>query len=409
MKEGEKRIIFHIDVNNAFLSWTAVKMLKDGEKLDIRKIPSVIGGEEKERHGIVLAKSMPAKKRGVQTAETLYSARQKCPNLKVFKPDYSWYYEQSNLMYQYLTRYTPLIERYSIDECFLDLSGTSLLYKNYETLAEKIKNDIKTNFGFTVNVGIGNNKLCAKMASDFEKPDKVHTLYNEEIMKKMWPLPVGDLFMVGKSTAAKLRELGIETIKDLAICKPEKIQRYFKNQTSFLINSANGIDETKVTPRTNKSDSISISETLPYDCSDIEVIKDILFRQTEEVSRNLRNQKQYAKTIAITYKNNIFNSYQKQSKLPHPENLTVEIYKAIIDLLEKSWRNEPIRNIGMRLGDLTDNKNEQISLFSEPVIEDESDKMQEIVDDINNKYGGNVIIPASIKLIGKKNSRKKLY
>ena len=389
MKEGEKRIIFHIDVNNAFLSWTAVKMLKDGEKLDIRKIPSVIGGEEKERHGIVLAKSMPAKKRGVQTAETLYSARQKCPNLKVFKPDYSWYYEQSNLMYQYLTRYTPLIERYSIDECFLDLSGTSLLYKNYETLAEKIKNDIKTNFGFTVNVGIGNNKLCAKMASDFEKPDKVHTLYNEEIMKKMWPLPVGDLFMVGKSTAAKLRELGIETIKDLAICKPEKIQRYFKNQTSFLINSANGIDETKVTPRTNKSDSISISETLPYDCSDIEVIKDILFRQTEEVSRNLRN--------------------QKQNKLPHPENLTVEIYKAIIDLLEKSWRNEPIRNIGMRLGDLTDNKNEQISLFSEPVIEDESDKMQEIVDDINNKYGGNVIIPASIKLIGKKNSRKKLY
>ena len=247
------------------------------------------------------------------------------------------------------------------------------------------------------------------MASDFEKPDKVHTLYNEEIMKKMWPLPVGDLFMVGKSTAAKLRELGIETIKDLAICKPEKIQRYFKNQTSFLINSANGIDETKVTPRTNKSDSISISETLPYDCSDIEVIKDILFRQTEEVSRNLRNQKQYAKTIAITYKNNIFNSYQKQNKLPHPENLTVEIYKAIIDLLEKSWRNEPIRNIGMRLGDLTDNKNEQISLFSEPVIEDESDKMQEIVDDINNKYGGNVIIPASIKLIGKKKSRKKLY
>ena len=125
MKEGEKRIIFHIDVNNAFLSWTAVKMLKDGEKLDIRKIPSVIGGEEKERHGIVLAKSMPAKKRGVQTAETLYSARQKCPNLKVFKPDYSWYYEQSNLMYQYLTRYTPLIERYSIDECFLDLAEGS--------------------------------------------------------------------------------------------------------------------------------------------------------------------------------------------------------------------------------------------------------------------------------------------
>lgn len=192
----EKRIIFHIDVNNAFLSWTAVHKLKSGEKLDIRKIPSVIGGDEKTRHGIVLAKSPVAKKFGIKTAETLYSARKKCPNLKVFPSEFDWYYEQSNNMYNYLCTYTPIIERFSIDECFLDLTGTSLLYKNYEELAYKIKDDIKKQFGFTVNVGIGNNKLCAKMASDFEKPDKVHTLYKKEIQDKMWPLPIEDLFMV---------------------------------------------------------------------------------------------------------------------------------------------------------------------------------------------------------------------
>lgn len=180
----KERIIFHVDVNNAFLSWSAVKRLKEGEKLDIRKIPSVIGGSEKDRHGIVLAKSPIAKKFGIVTAETLYSARKKCPNLKVFSPDYKYYYEQSNLMYKYLTTISPVIERYSVDECFLDLTGTNLIYKDYLELAYEIKNHIKNKFGFTVNVGIGNNKLCAKMASDFEKPDKVHTLYKNEVKKR---------------------------------------------------------------------------------------------------------------------------------------------------------------------------------------------------------------------------------
>ena len=212
----KERIIFHVDVNNAFLSWTAVKLLKEGYDTDIRTISSVIGGDEAKRSGIVLAKSPVAKKFGIVTAETLYSARKKCSFVKVFPPDYAWYYEQSRLFHDYLKQYTPNVEKYSVDEAFLDLSGMHYIYDDYEKLAYKIKNDIKEMFGFTVNVGIANNMLCAKMASDFEKPDKVHTLYDEEVKNKMWPLPIRDLFMVGRSTSSALEKLGIHTIGDLA-------------------------------------------------------------------------------------------------------------------------------------------------------------------------------------------------
>lgn len=402
----KERIIFHVDVNNAFLSWSAVKRLKEGEKLDIRKIPSVIGGSEKDRHGIVLAKSPIAKKFGIVTAETLYSARKKCPGLKVYPPDFKWYYEQSNLMYKYLTTISPVIERYSVDECFLDLTGTNLIYNDYLKLAYEIKNHIKNEFGFTVNVGIGNNKLCAKMASDFEKPDKVHTLYKNEIKEKMWPLPIEDLFMVGRSSSKKLRQLGINKIGNLASCSEALLKKYFKNQTNFLINSANGIDYSAVAPRSSKTDSISISETLPYDCSDLEKIKEILFRQTDEVSRALREQGEFAMTVAVTYKNNYFQSYQHQKKLITPLNSVTEIYKVVIEILEESWRDDSIRNIGVRLSDFCKNRKQQVNIFEE-VTEEKEDNVQKIIDNINKKYGGASVMPASIKKIGKSNRHKK--
>ena len=404
----EKRIIFHIDVNNAFLSWTAVHKLKSGEKLEIRNIPSVIGGDEKTRHGIVLAKSPVAKKFGIKTAETLYSARKKCPNLKVFPSEFDWYYEQSNNMYNYLCTYTPIIERFSIDECFLDLTGTSLLYKNYEELAYKIKDDIKKQFGFTVNVGIGNNKLCAKMASDFEKPDKVHTLYKKEIQDKMWPLPIEDLFMVGKKTSQILRSLNINTIGDLAKTEENILKKHFKNQARVLIESANGLDESNVATRSPKNESISISETLPFDCSDYEKLKEILFRQTEELTRALREQKQYAKTVAVTYKNANFSSYSHQEKLNHPQNSTSEIYIKVLEILKSSWKEDSIRNMGVRLSDLTKNRISQLSIFaSEKTYIEQDDSIQKTIDDINKKYGSASIIPASIKIIGKSNKHKK--
>ena len=394
----EKRIIFHIDVNNAFLSWSAVKLLNSGYKVDIRKIPSIIGGDESKRRGIVLAKSPIAKKYGIKTAETLYSARKKCPKLKVFSPDYEWYYKQSRLFHNYLKQYSPNILKYSVDEAFIDFTGTKYMYNDYTKLAYKIKDDIKSKFGFTVNVGIANNMLCAKMASDFQKPDRVHTLFDEEVKTKMWPLPIEDLFMVGKSSSKILRTIGINTIGDLANCDIRILKKHFKNQAQFLLDSANGIDYNKVEKSISKTESISTTETLIKDISDKEELKDILFRQTDDVSRQLRKKEKYCNVVAIIYKNNNFESYTKQIKLDNATNDTNEIYKVVLHLLNISFRGEPIRLIGVRLADLSSDRVEQISLFDKEIKKDStSADFQKVVDSLNSKFGSNSVIPASMK------------
>lgn len=390
-----KRIIFHIDVNNAFLSWTAVLLLKQGYKIDIRKIPSVIGGDETKRKGIVLAKSPIAKRYGIVTAETLYTARKKCPSLQVFNPNHKWYYEQSRKFHEYLKQYTPDVLKYSIDEAFLDMTGTNYIYNDYIELAHKIKNDIKEKFGFTVNVGIANNMLCAKMASDFEKPDRVHTLFDNEVKQKMWPLPIENLFMVGKKMSKYLRNLNINTIGDLANTDISFLNKHFKNQASFLKNSANGIDYTKVENQESKNPSISISETLSKDVDDKIMLKEILFKQVLQLSRELRNKKKYCNVIAIIYKNANFESYSKQIKLDNATDKTEVIYDTIVDLLNVSWRGDAIRLIGVRLGDLCDYRKDQLSIFDK-IEEDTDDSFQRTIDEINNKFGSNCVIPASL-------------
>lgn len=394
----DKRIIFHIDVNNAFLSWSAVKLLKEGYKIDIRTIPSIIGGDESKRHGIVLAKSPIAKKYGIKTAETLYAARKKCPNLQIFPPDYNWYYEQSLLFHNYLKQYSPNILKYSVDEAFIDLTGTKYIYDDYIELAYKIKDDIKNLFGFTVNVGIANNMLCAKMASDFLKPDKVHTLFEDEVKTKMWPLPIEDLFMVGKSSSKILRSLGINTIGELSNADLGILNKHFKNRAQFLLDSANGIDYSKVEKSISKTESISTTETLIKDISDKEELKDILFRQTDDVARQLRKKEKYCNVVAIIYKNNNFESYSKQIKLENATNSTSEIYEVVLHLLDISFRGEAIRLIGVRLADLSANRVEQVSIFDSDEKKDSSnDEFQKIVDSLNNKFGSNVVVPAAMK------------
>lgn len=396
------RIIFHIDVNNAFLSWTAVYLLKEGYKKDIRKIPAVIGGDEKQRRGIVLAKSPIAKKYGIVTAETLYSARKKCGWLEVFPPNHPFYVEQSKKLYNYLASYTPNIEQYSIDECFLDMTGTSLLYGNdYLKLAYKIKNEIKEKFGFTVNVGIGENKLCAKMASDFEKPDKVHTLYMNEIETKMWPLPVNDLFMLGRSSAKRLEELGIKTIGDLARCSPTFLRKHFKKQGDYFLEASKGIDYSPVVPKSDKNKCISISRTLPYDYTKKEELEKVLFDEVESVTFDLRRKKLYAKTVAITYRNFLFKNYSHQMTIDNPTNSTNDIYNQVLVLLARSWKEDPIRNIGVRLSDLTDEKKEQMSIFDNTEKKEVSE-VEKIMDEIINKFGRD-----SVKFASKSTKKSK--
>ena len=212
-----ERIIFHIDVNSAFLSWEAAYRIRElGETEDLRQIASVVGGSEESRHGIVLAKSELAKRCGVTTGEPLVDARRKCPGLVTVPSNFPIYVKYSNAMMKILEDYSPDIEQYSIDESFVDMTGMQNLFGPPIEVAHKIKDRIYNELGFTVNIGISTNKLLAKMASDFKKPNLVHTLFPEEVPTKMWPLPVSDLFFVGRQTTKRLHALGIFTIGDLA-------------------------------------------------------------------------------------------------------------------------------------------------------------------------------------------------
>lgn len=360
-------------------------MLENGNKVDIRKEVSIIGGTEL-RKGIVLAKSDSAKKLGIKTADTIYSAKQKYRNLKVYPPNYALYKQYSDNFYKYLCNYSPVVERYSIDECFIDYTGCEKLFGNPIEVANKIKNEIKEKFGFTVNVGIGNNKLCAKMASDFSKPNKVHTLYEFEIKEKMWPLQINDLFMIGKKTSEKLNALGIKTIKDLAVFDINLLKKHFKNQAHLMIEYANGIDESVVESEKTDPKSISSGTVLPYNMSDIDEIKQVIRDLTFEIGNKLRNNKMYASIISVTIKYPDFKKESKQSTLKNSINNDISLYNESIKVFLKLWNKEPIRFICINLKELTFSNDVQLSLLENNDFEKDY-KLQEAVDKIRKKYG----------------------
>ena len=385
-----ERIIMHIDVNNAFLSWTAVDLLKHGHK-DIRNEYSVIGGDESKRRGIVLSKSTPAKKKGVKTAETIYQARKKCPNLKVYPPNHKLYKEMSNKLFELLSKYTNDIEVVSIDECFLDYGKVKKIYGDEVSFAYKIKDEIYNTLGFTVNVGIANNKLCAKMASDFSKPNKVHTLYMNEVKEKMWPLPIGDLYGIGKSSEIKLKNLKINTIEDLALADSKLLRPYFKNQTDHIINIANGIDDSLVISEESDRTSISTTETLIYDYDDINEINKELKEISSRLSKELKKKNKYCYTIAIIIKDMYFKTTTRQTKLKNSTNNEDTIYEVSTKLFKDNWDSTPVRLIGIRLDSLTERNDYQISLFENAEDKIESDKLNKTIDYLKEKYGNNII------------------
>lgn len=386
----------HIDVNNAFLSWMAVWRLKNGYKVDIRERYAVIGGDEDARRGIVTAKSDPCKKRGVVTAETLYSARKKCPYLEVYKGDFKVFKMYSDMMYNYLLKYSDVIERYSIDECFLDYTSSVNLFGDPIKIAYKIKNDIKDLFGFTVNVGIGNNKLEAKMASDFTKPDRVHTLFDNEIKKKMWPLPVEDLFMVGKSAASRLRDDGIKTIGELACTNIEILKRKFKSHGVLMWEFANGIDNSKVEAKRDDPKSVSSSTVLPYNYSNKKEIEKVLKILSSDVGKKLRTKHLYANSISVWIKYSNFKKVSKQITIDNGINNDKDIYKYACLLLEKLWDGENyIRSLCVGVANISCNHDKQLSLFdnntSNKQMDLKEDKLQSAIDCIRNKYGDEMI------------------
>lgn len=393
-----ERFILHVDVNNAFLSWTAVEKLKNGEKLDIRTIPAVIGGDESQRRGIVLAKSQLAKQFGIKTGEPLYLARQKCPEVKVFSSDFRVYSKYSKAMIEIFKEYTDKIEQYSIDECSLDLTNFLLPNETILEKAKQISREIKEKLGFTVNIGIAHNKLLAKMASDFEKPDKVHTLYEEEIPNKMWPLPVSDLYMVGRRSLPKLEKMGIKTIEDLAKKDQNVLIKKFGKFGKMIWEYANGIDNEPVTVNNDKPKGIGNSVTLPQDVSNIEKLDETLLALAEQVAYRLRKQELLANVVNVQIKTNDFKTFSHQRKMDEPTDSTKYIYsesKKLLEVLYKNSINKQIRLIGLRVDNLEGKDQIQLSLFNQTDIEKEKQrKVDKAVDAIKEKFGYEMITRA---------------
>ena len=392
--EKKQKQILHIDVNNAFLSWTAIDRLEAGETLDIRNIEAVIGGDESKRSGIVLAKSMKAKMKGVTTGETLYQARLKCPNLQVFKGEYKSYKKHSNDLYKILLEYTDKIERFSIDECFLDmtgyLQGDTLINKAYE-----ISRRVKKELGFTVNVGVAHNKLLAKMASDFSKPDKVHTLYEEEIPTKMWTLPVSELFMLGRKTIPKLHAMGIKTIGDLAKQDKQYMIKKFGKHGLLMWEYSNGIDNSEVNYIEEKPKGIGNSVTLPTDIRNKAGLEKVILTLVEQVTYRLRRYNMYANVVNVQLRTSEFKDFSHQRKLSSSTANTKDIYNTAKELLNEMYKEgTPIRLVGVRVDNLVEENEVQISLFGNTEEEKKQEKLDNVVDKLKQKYGYNSITRA---------------
>ena len=387
------RIIFHIDVNSAYLSWTAVEQLKNGAGVDIRTIPAIIGGDQKSRHGIVLAKSISAKKYGIRTGEPVANAFRKCPNLKTYLPDHQMYREYSRKLMEFLRTYTTHIEQVSVDECYLDYTSIASRFSSPEEGAAYIRNYIYSHFGFTVNVGISSNKVLAKMASDFEKPNKTHTLFPDEIQKKMWPLPISSLFMAGHASVAVLQKLDIHTIGDLARMDPAILSLHLKSHGKMLWEYANGIDNSSIESEPSQAKGIGNSTTLASDLTTAQEAYSILLQLSTKVGHRLEKAGQSANNLCVEIKYATFDKYTRQMPLSSPTQDGKKLYHAACHLFDTLWNGNPIRLLGIRAGKLTDaDEPVQLDLFSyDPKAIEKEQKMERAMDKIREKFGKDLI------------------
>ena len=387
-----QREILHVDVNNAFLSWLAVYKLEQGESLDIRTIPAVIGGDEKQRHGIVLAKSNLAKQFGIKTGEPLYSARKKCPTIKIYESNFKVYKKYSDMLFELLQEYSFKIERFSIDECFIDMTEF-LNNKRLIDVAYEISKRVREELKFTVNIGVAHNKLLAKMASDFQKPNRVHTLYEKEIPRKMWNLPISELFMVGRRTLPKLYNMNIKTIEDLAKTDKNLLIKKFGKFGKVMWEYANGIDDSEVNYLKQKPKGVGNSTTVSQDITNIEKIEEVLLALTEHTTYRLRKHTILGNVVSVQLRTSDFKNYSHQRKLNFSTNSTKEIFKTAKELVRQLYNNEPIRLIGIRIDNLCDEEEKQISLFEDQNIK-KQEKLDKVVDNIKDKFGYEMITRA---------------
>lgn len=390
------KIYFHVDVNSAFLSWSALKLLRAGETLDLRTVPSAVGGDEEKRHGVVLAKSGPAKKFGVRTGESLFSARLKCPQLIVTPPDFDFYVQNSKALIAILHDYSPDVEQYSIDEAFLDMTGTEALFGPPLQTAHAIRQRVRRELGFTVNIGVAPNRLLAKMASDFEKPDKVHTLYPEEVPEKMWPLPVGALFGVGPSAVKKLNHWGILTIGDLARSERRLIVDLFGARGDTLWNYANGREADPVTKQHTRDNTYGNSVTLPKDLTRPEQADATMLALCDSVGRRLRGDGRTARVVTVQVVDNAFRRRSHQTTLPDPTNSTDRLYAVAMELLRQMWPQRPVRLVGVSAEKTGTDQFEQLDLFTDTSRRQKQEALDRTADALRRKYGGAAVTRAKL-------------
>jgi DNA polymerase-4 len=402
----EERLIFHVDVNSAFLSWEAARRVKEGLP-DLREIPSCIGGDPKSRLGIVVAKSIPAKKYGVTTGEPVALALRKCPDLVCVPGDFALFDRCSRAFKKICASYAPVMESFSIDEVFLDMSGTHLIYPDPVAVAHEIKDKIRDELGFTVNVGIGTNKLLAKMASDFEKPDKVHTLFPSELPEKMWPLPVRDLLFLGKASEQKLLRAGIKTIGDMSKSDEAEIRQLLGDKNGRqLYRYANGIDDSPVRSEREEAKGYSAETTVEEDIVTYEQALSLLLAQCDVVAARMRRDGKKCSCVAVTYRTLDFKTRSHQKNFEDPTDVTEEIFAQVKKLLYECWKCEPLRLIGVALTDLTSDEFRQMSLFENTEDREKQKKVDETIDDIRRRFGNGMIVRGSTISTAGKVARK---
>ena len=400
-----KTCYMHIDVNSAFLSWTAVHLLQHGFEIDLRNIPAVIGGRQATRHGVVLAKSIPAKKLyGIKTGESLMEARRKAgKNLVVIHPTHEVYIRASRALIELLGEYSPDVQKFSIDEAFLNYTGNYRLFGDPVKTANVIKDRIKNELGFTVNIGVSSNKLLAKMACEFEKPDKVHTLWPEEVKTKMWPLPIGELYMVGRRIEKHLNEMGIFKIEELANYNIDLLKSKFKSNGVLLRNFANGIYEEEDkggasffqplgAASKEQMKGVGNSGTIAFDVDTLDVAHHVLLSISETVGFRLRRNGFRARGVHVHYTTNEFKHFGMQHKFDYHTDNTTEIYKRACEIFDGFWQGERIRQIGIRTFDLTDNAQIQIDLFNPLEKQIKEKKLDLTLDYLRLKYGNDVLL-----------------
>ncbi|MGI6539119.1 MAG: DNA polymerase IV [Caldicoprobacterales bacterium] len=390
----KNRIIFHIDVNSAFLSFEAVYRLQHGSKIDLRKIPSAVAGSQATRHGIILARSIPAKKYGVKTGEAAWEARQKCPDLIMIPPNYALYMCCHRALVELLREFTDQVQVFSVDECFMDITGIQGAEEPL-VLADRIRERIKNELGFTVSIGVSTNKLLAKMGSELKKPDAVSTLYPWEIPEKMWPLPVKDLYMVGRATTPKLKKMGIDTIGKLANFDLNILKQKLKSWGELIWNYANGIEESPVwASGCAPVKGIGNSTTVHFDVTDRRTAHQVLLSLAETVGMRLRFGNWCCRVIAVSIKRaDDLSSYSHQLKIQTPIDSTSAIYEYCEQLFDEAWKGEPIRHLGIRVSDLSPAGQIQLSMFEKDWEKEK--KVDRAVDQIRMKFGPKAIIRSS--------------